>query len=377
VNKVVRKLRSIALPAAVVIAFGLIGPNAAVAQRVILSEDFESDTPDTVPEAADFFARSCVQFVNCATEPAKVVVTGGMFPDPFGPGNQSVLFHNPNSAAQMALTWTSIFDDNPGAFRNGVIEFDVWMQKPLPVLGEPGGKFWAFLDARIGYGGPDRASVSTINDVTIWDNFRIQNLFPPTPDPVENVVDAGAQFTVGLQTTYTDPVPNGLMAPDTSFHVKFEISGTPGNESYVVKVNDTPITWLQDGEMSHPWVPDAPGVNVISFLSDASAFSTGAGASNVYLDNLVVINNDLPPAGLDGDFNNDGKVDAADYVVWRKGLLAGTFGPEDYATWRSNFGATIGSGQLAAQVPEPATCEIFSVWLSLSIVVLRLRIALT
>ncbi len=355
----------------------LIGSNAALAQRVILSEDFESDTPDTIPESADFFARSCVPFVDCPTEPAKVVVTGGMFPDPFAAGNQSVLFHNPNSAAQMALTWTSIFDDNPGAFRNGVIEFDVWMQKPLPVLGEPGGKFWAFLDARIGYGGPDRAGVSTLGDVTIWDNIRIQNLFPPTPDPVESVVDAGAQFTVGLQTTYTDPVPNGLMAPDTSFHVKFEISGTPGNESYVVKVNDTPITWLQDGEMSHPWVPDAPGVNVLSFLSDASAFTQGAGASNVYLDNIVVINYDLPPAGLEGDFNNDGKVDAADYVVWRKGFLGGTFGEEDYAAWRSNFGATLGSGTTAAQVPEAATCWMITVWLALSMVVLRLRIALT
>ena len=143
------------------------------------------------------------------------------------------------------------------------------------------------------------------------------------------------------------------MAPDTSFHVKFEISGTPGNESYVVKVNDTAITWLQDGEMSHPWVPDAPGVNVISFLSDASAFSQGAGASNVYLDNIVVINNDLPPAGLDGDFNSDGKVDAADYVVWRKGFLGGTFGEEDYAAWRSNFGATLGSG--TTRITSPRT----------------------
>jgi len=376
VNNAIRNLRFIAVLAAGVGALGLFGASAVLAQRVILSEDFESDTPDTIPESADFFARSCVQFVNCATEPAKVVVTGGMFPDPFGPGNQSVLFHNPNSAAQMALTWTSIFDDDPGAFRNGVIEFDVWMQKPLPVLGEPGGKFWAFLDARIGFGGPDRASVSTLGDVTIWDNFRIQNVFPPTPDPVESVVDAGAQFTVGLQTTYTDPVPDGLMAPDTSFHVKFEISGTPGNESYAVKVNDTAVTWLQDGEMSHPWVPDAPGVNVLSFLSDASAFNQGAGASNVYLDNIVVINNDLPPAGQ-GDFNSDGKVDAADYVVWRKGFLGGTFDEEDYATWRSNFGTTFGSGQLASQVPEPATGQFLAVLCGLSMVVARLRIALT
>jgi hypothetical protein len=330
------------------------------AQRVILSEDFESDVPDMFPTGADFYARSCVQFVNCPTEPAKIVVTGGAFSDPFGAGNQSVILHNPNSAAQMAITWTSAFEDDPATFKNGVIEFDVWLDKPLPVLGQPGGKFWSFLDARLGFGGADRNGVSTVGDVTIWDNFRVQNLFPPTPDPVENVVDAGAQFTVGLQTTYTDPVPNGLMAPNQSFHVKYEINGTAGSESYILKLSDTAITWLQDGEMSHPWVPGASGVNILSFLTDASAFSTGAGAGNVYLDNLVVTNNDLPP-GLDGDYNSNGTVDAADYVLWRNGGplqnevdTPGTVNAADYTEWRARFGNSLGPG-FAAGVPEPAS----------------------
>jgi hypothetical protein len=60
--------------------------------------------------------------------------------------------------------------------------------------------------------------------------------------------------------------------------------------------------------------------------------------------------------GLPGDFNGDGIVDAADYVVWRKtdGMQAG------YNNWRTNFGRTSGSGSGAAgsvhaAVPEPAT----------------------
>ena len=43
-------------------------------------------------------------------------VSGGAFADPFGAGNQSVVFHNPNSAAQMAITWTSAFEDDPATF---------------------------------------------------------------------------------------------------------------------------------------------------------------------------------------------------------------------------------------------------------------------
>jgi hypothetical protein len=68
-------------------------------------------------------------------------------------------------------------------------------------------------------------------------------------------------------------------------------------------------------------------------------------------------------AGLPGDFNFDGTVDAADYVVWRKGLGT-TYNQNDYGVWRAHFGASLGPGSgaalpsanpLSAAVPEPAT----------------------
>jgi hypothetical protein len=68
---------------------------------------------------------------------------------------------------------------------------------------------------------------------------------------------------------------------------------------------------------------------------------------------------------MPGDFNYNGVVDAADYVVWRKGLGT-TFTHSDYDVWRANFGQTSGNGAagyslgvstqtLSAIVPEPAT----------------------
>jgi hypothetical protein len=56
-----------------------------------------------------------------------------------------------------------------------------------------------------------------------------------------------------------------------------------------------------------------------------------------------------------GDYNNDGAVDAADYVAWRKGL--GTaFTADHYTLWRAGVGLTAGSGALASSpVPEPNT----------------------
>ena len=58
---------------------------------------------------------------------------------------------------------------------------------------------------------------------------------------------------------------------------------------------------------------------------------------------------------LDGDFNHDGVVDAADYVVWRKNPN-GT--QAQYVVWHEHFGQPLGSGagaSLNANVPEPAT----------------------
>jgi hypothetical protein len=61
---------------------------------------------------------------------------------------------------------------------------------------------------------------------------------------------------------------------------------------------------------------------------------------------------------IPGDHNNDGRVDAADYVVWRKNNIDGQQG---YNDWRANFGRTAGSGSAldgAAAVPEPASVAL-------------------
>ncbi len=62
-----------------------------------------------------------------------------------------------------------------------------------------------------------------------------------------------------------------------------------------------------------------------------------------------------------GDFNHDGSVDAADYVVWRKN--GGS--QSDFSSWRSRFDLTAGSGSRAsnyasasAAVPEPASASL-------------------
>ncbi|HVT29620.1 MAG TPA: autotransporter-associated beta strand repeat-containing protein, partial [Lacipirellulaceae bacterium] len=68
----------------------------------------------------------------------------------------------------------------------------------------------------------------------------------------------------------------------------------------------------------------------------------------------------MAAAALPGDFNTDGKVDAADYVIWRKGGSPNPNSPGDYSLWRTNFGTSnSGSGSAlasnASAVPEPSS----------------------
>jgi autotransporter-associated beta strand protein len=73
-------------------------------------------------------------------------------------------------------------------------------------------------------------------------------------------------------------------------------------------------------------------------------------------------------AVLDGDYNGDGMVDAADYVVWRKDPASFGGDPGGYDTWRANFGASSGSGAGggsaagAGAVPEPATAALLALF---------------
>ena len=74
----------------------------------------------------------------------------------------------------------------------------------------------------------------------------------------------------------------------------------------------------------------------------------------------IVVNTFGDP--VPGDYNVNGVVDAADYVLWRKGgPLAneldnpGIVNAADYNVWRVRFGNSAGSGAAATIIPESST----------------------
>jgi len=83
-------------------------------------------------------------------------------------------------------------------------------------------------------------------------------------------------------------------------------------------------------------------------------FNHGHLAGSRMMTGALAINAAAVDLSLDGDFNLDGQVDAADYTVWRDN----NYGPEQYDFWKNNFGASNGAGSATGgtsiPVPEPA-----------------------
>jgi hypothetical protein len=70
----------------------------------------------------------------------------------------------------------------------------------------------------------------------------------------------------------------------------------------------------------------------------------------VLIDNVSVVR---PIEGLPGDYNEDGIVNAADYVVWRKNPAGFGGDPAGYNTWVENFGEGVPGAGGSGAVPEP------------------------
>jgi hypothetical protein len=92
----------------------------------------------------------------------------------------------------------------------------------------------------------------------------------------------------------------------------------------------------------------------------------------VTLDNFesrAVIWSPLAESGVAGDYNNNGIVDTADYIAWRKNThplfnevtTIGSATAQDYTEWRKRFGNPPASGTLdGITIPEPSALALLA-----------------
>jgi len=140
--------------------------------------------------------------------------------------------------------------------------------------------------------------------------------------------------------------------------------------------------WIANYNYTPPSTPPASAYVPWSswkFWQHSSTGSVPGISGNVDLDvfdgTLLQLVQQFSPNYSNGDYNNDGVVDAADYTTWRNtmgqsvnvgtgadGDLSGMIDAGDYEVWKSNFGTSGAGGGAAslAAVPEPASIILFA-----------------
>jgi hypothetical protein len=147
--------------------------------------------------------------------------------------------------------------------------------------------------------------------------------------------------------TATGDTDTGIPAGN-SFHIDFTLVTTNSYDLVLLPLGGGTPLFTQAG------APLAGTMDVGIDTIRITAYGTGSstdGSKEIFFNKLMI-------TGLAGDYNKDGHVDAADYVMWRNSN--GT--QAEYNTWRTHFGepsvagtGAPGGSPTQTAVPEPAT----------------------
>jgi hypothetical protein len=197
--------------------------------------------------------------------------------------------------------------------------------------------------------------------------------------PVNLAGRSNVQLTVALAATDADFEPGDAAAGTPDYlAISMDPDGT-GTYTLLAEFTGNPAKSFEEVQVENgARVLDGGGMpiftgNVLSnqsfkdFTVDLPAGNANAvirfEANSTFVNEIVAIDDvrvAVAPAPIAGDYNANGVVDAADYVLWRNGgplQNDSTPGVDqgDYTVWRTNFGRTAGtgSGLGAGGVPEP------------------------
>lgn len=199
-----------------------------------------------------------------------------------------------------------------------------------PVQLESDAVFQALSDTLLTLGGPVDVAGFIVR-VQGAGEFRINGAFTLGGGTLEVFAEEDAGLTIGPQATL-----------DGTLRVLLEPGAEPGiGDAFELAIYSGSITEFDDIDLPE--------------LDPGLAWDLAYGDGSLSASIIAFM--------LEGDFNNDGAVDSADYSVWRDnvGAPAGALpndpndtpiGDEQYATWAANFGASLAQG---VSTPEPAT----------------------
>ncbi len=171
--------------------------------------------------------------------------------------------------------------------------------------------------------------------------------------------------TLQPNTTYTLEVEIGNIDSGTSLSGShFTLAGFPG---YRVELLAGGVMLEQDNNTLAGTIADG------EFATSAVSFTTGASHNQMGLNlGILLVNlnqedasfpnsalevdfddvrlNALTSTALAGDFDSDGDVDGADFLVWQRQGISGGL---DLADWEAGFGTGVPAAVVSVGVPEP------------------------
>jgi uncharacterized protein YjbI with pentapeptide repeats len=247
----------------------------------------------------------------------------------------------------------------------------------------PEGEFYPYLGANLEGANLSGADTRGANFyLATWYGVNTNNMIWPGGHIAGLGLTNGASLVVRNYDGHPDAAPpagvwpivvDGQVTMDTTGKLRLVLDADPWGSTISFAAG---ISVVLDGTLELDFAPgvsissqigrtfdvfDWTGVTPTGTLNVASPFTWNL--SSLYTTGEVTLT--AAPGVTPGDFNHDGAVDAADYVVWRKGIgVAWT--QENYTLWRTHFGQTSGSGAagypqganaapLSAAVPEPTT----------------------
>lgn len=190
----------------------------------------------------------------------------------------------------------------------------------------------------------------------------------------------------------------GINSLDLSF--KYRVSVVPGSETFTshmlelasIASNGGGVAYVSSEIVIEPASSLGTTLVYVDYEQDITQLASSASlapisqvyvVTNIFLSGLTSSDsvnlmtfttqfNQTGPLSIRGDYNQNGKVDAADYAVWRDNVsttnvlpndfVGGTIGVGQYDQWRSHFGESsmVGSGAMSSDVihtitvvPEP------------------------
>ncbi|MEQ8848899.1 hypothetical protein [Botrimarina sp.] len=295
---------------------------------------------------------------NATIDPVRPELRFGLFQDT----DNQLGMTNPFAGRQEDLDNDGFVDDTPAVWgeEGGFFEGDLTGDKgPGDDIGSNGDNGWTASvfggNPVLSNGGGSRIREELQADRILQgqDTHTIaapENLNPdPFGTPIYDFVTLDNDKVYNLSLSL---VRDTIETPGDTITATLTVTDLATNESWSL----TGTEGLEDATSGGIPIPGTGGPQSDSWDYFALRNATsGSSEFDFLIDNFMVEVNGSN-AGLAGDYNNDGLVDAADYTVWRDGQSPDS-SQAGYDLWAQNYGASLGGGS-AESTPEPGSVAL-------------------